>query len=337
LVPFSFSAAVVMAAVWYFGYYRPRRQADRAAAVAEPPRLQFARFTGEPTPFTEAAEAWQQRIAEYERMEAARAATGSWATYSPGSGPTAVPAAAAVPTPDPERAAFLAHPDPVGLYSDPPPDDSAVRRAEERRALRRRSARRLGLVSLVVIGLTMSGLAAVSALGVPVPTSVYFGAALLLVGVTMLVGARFGRPRGSVLAAILLTGAMAFSLVHERVPAVAGVMDARSTQYVTAATMPKVDELGVGARTVDLSRLELTGPQTYTAHLKFGSLTVRLPANVRTVVDYRVGDGMVKLPGPGQERWDSDIRGTLPAAANASGPTLTVRLTVDEGRLEVQR
>jgi hypothetical protein len=58
---------------------------------------------------------------------------------------------------------------------------------------------------------------------------------------------------------------------------------------------------------------------------------------VRTVVDYRVGDGMVKLPGPGQERWDSDIRGTLPAAANTSGPTLTVRLTVDEGRLEVQR
>src|SRR4051812_29178811 len=96
LVPFSYSAAVVMAAVWYFGYYRPRRQADRAAATAaEAPRLQSARSPGEPPPFTEAAEAWQHRTAEYERMQAAGAAPGSGAASPPGGGQ----ASAAAPVP----------------------------------------------------------------------------------------------------------------------------------------------------------------------------------------------------------------------------------------------
>ncbi len=348
LVPFSFGAAVVMAVVWYFGYYRNRpRRGERqwAGDAVEPPQPQFARFAGEPTAFVEAATAWQQRIAEYERWEATRTATGSSATTTswPSGAPSAVaPASAgrdwtggrpATPS-DPGRAAFLAHPDPVGLYADPAPDDSAVRRAEERHALRRRSSLRLGLAGLAAVGLTLSGLAVASSLGAAIPASTYFAAALLLVGLTLLLGTRFGRPRGAIPAAVLLTGVMAFGLVTERVPAIAGEIGTPDLVYATARDLPPADHLLAGRMTVDLRNLRPTGPQTYTARVENGELVVDLPRGMPVTVRYRVGQGEAAIIDRPVTQ-GTNLTGRI--AAPVAGPGLTVRLQVDRGRLEVHR
>ena len=107
LTPFSFGPAIVIAVVWYFGVYK-QRQAGRterptpplsaepgAFAVPEPPLL---RYPGPPTPFTEAAQAWQRRIQENARLMAERDSAarheyaGEPATGSPGGWPAPPPA-----------------------------------------------------------------------------------------------------------------------------------------------------------------------------------------------------------------------------------------------------
>lgn len=353
LVPFSSSAAVVMAAVWYFGYYRnrPRRpdhHHDPAAVAAPQPR--FARFAGAPTPFTEAATAWQQRIGDYERMEAARTVTGSWAAptgWSAAGSPSARSAAhgsatgfptdgwSAAPDRARARAAYLAHPDPVGLYAGPAPDESAVRRAGERRMLRRRSARRLGLAGLAGVGLALTGLAVAASLGAVVPASAYFATALLLVGLTLLLGTRFGRPRGAVPAAVLLTAAMAFGLVSERVPAIAGEIGTQDHVYSSQQMLPAApQQLLAGRMTVDLSRLAVTSPRTYTARVDTGELVLTLPRSVPVTVVYSVGQGEAVVAGRGT-RHGQHLTGTI--TSRGPGPGLTIHLRVDRGLLEVRR
>src|ERR671917_593433 len=71
LTPFGIGPALVIAVIWYFGFYRPRaaqqggkkagRSAPSAVTAPEPP---FFTYPGPPTPFTEAAEAWQRRVTE---------------------------------------------------------------------------------------------------------------------------------------------------------------------------------------------------------------------------------------------------------------------------------
>ena len=140
LTPFGIGPALVIAVIWYFGFYRPRSaQRDSSRAAADAPSAVTAaappppfRYPGPPTPFTEAAEAWQRRIAEYEARQesspgqpdrpwpeppAVNLATVTTAAPAAPISP-AVPAAAVDPEHQ-DRAAFLATPDPVGLYSEP--------------------------------------------------------------------------------------------------------------------------------------------------------------------------------------------------------------------------
>ena len=73
--PFSIGPAVVIAVIWYFGFYKPR-QAKRTdagepsppASLSAPAQPQFMRYPGPATPFTEAAEAWRRRIEENARQ-----------------------------------------------------------------------------------------------------------------------------------------------------------------------------------------------------------------------------------------------------------------------------
>jgi phage shock protein PspC (stress-responsive transcriptional regulator) len=106
LSPFSLGPAIVIAVIWYFGFYKgrqdkadkdPSQPADVPGSI-EPSKPQFVRYPGPPTPFTEAAEAWQRRIEEV-RVEGRTAATQSEDWLSPPS------ANLLQPTPDPESAA----------------------------------------------------------------------------------------------------------------------------------------------------------------------------------------------------------------------------------------
>ncbi|MES2543208.1 MAG: hypothetical protein V4583_21915, partial [Pseudomonadota bacterium] len=86
-----------------------------------------------------------------------------------------------------------AAPDPVGLYAEPETVASPV--APIRHA-RRRSAKRLRLVSMLVLGLTLSGLAIADYFGAAVPIVAYAAVSLLVIGLTLIAATRFGRPCG---------------------------------------------------------------------------------------------------------------------------------------------
>ncbi|HEY6682765.1 MAG TPA: hypothetical protein VI030_07320, partial [Propionibacteriaceae bacterium] len=161
----------MIAVIWYFGFYKgrhdkqsvtpPSSPAEFLPAAPQPTGPQFVEYPGPPTPFTEAAEAWQRRIEEHTRQVTA--------ATTPTSAPSArAPAAAEPPAewptpPQPnlshtpteqqaaEHTAFLAEPDPVGLYVESP-------RAVPIKLSDTRSARRLRLVSLIMLGVTLSGL-----------------------------------------------------------------------------------------------------------------------------------------------------------------------------------
>ena len=171
-----------------------------------PPAVPF-RYPGPPTPFTEAAEAWQRRIAEYQATQPATVApVPPWAGPPPGNvAPTPVPATAypappaadPIPVADPEqvqRAAFLATPDPVGLYVEP--TGMPVVPAPRVRPGQRLSARRLRWAALLALGLTMGGLGLADNLGADITPTLYVAAALLVVGVALVLATWLGRARG---------------------------------------------------------------------------------------------------------------------------------------------
>ncbi|HSU35591.1 MAG TPA: PspC domain-containing protein, partial [Propionibacteriaceae bacterium] len=194
--PFSFGPALIIAVIWYFGFYRPRsperaRSGSASAPAAGPPAPptppEMVRYPGPPTAFTEAAAAWQQRMHEYSLQVAAPPAPDprlqTWPTVPvAGQGPSPVQDP---PVRDPqvvEREAFLAAADPVGLYE---PETAAAPIAPTRLA-HRRSAKRLRLISILVLGLTLSGLGLADYLGVSVPFLAYAAASLLVVGLTLI-------------------------------------------------------------------------------------------------------------------------------------------------------
>ena len=55
-----------------------------------------------------------------------------------------------------------------------------------------RSAKRLRLISLIVLGLTLSGLGIAQAFGVAIPLAGYLAAALLVIGLTLVAATWLG-------------------------------------------------------------------------------------------------------------------------------------------------
>jgi hypothetical protein len=131
---------------------------------------------------------------------------------------------------------------------------------------------------------------------------------------------------------------MAFSLVTERGPAVAGQIGSQDKQYAAVSAMPLRDHLDVGSLTVDLRGLdpESISSRTYTASVDTGRLVVLLPADVPITVNYRVGQGVLKTPGQ-ENRSGQPISGTLERAPADASSVLTIDLRVDRGQLEVRR
>jgi phage shock protein PspC (stress-responsive transcriptional regulator) len=348
LAPFTAVAAIVVIAVWYFGYYRnrpgrqqdpnhtdpsqPTRSAQQAPITEEP--TQFIKFGTEQTPFTEAAKAWQLRIGDY--LEAVRSTAPNAAGHtSPSPTPPGSPTEQQ-PTADPYREAYFAHPDPVGLYTAEDPARTAVKLTDPRIAMRKRTSRRLGLVSLVVLGLSMTGLGIASTLGATISPASYLAVALLVIGLTLLAGTRFGRPPGMAFAAFVVAIAMLGALFSPQAVRMINNVGLEQLHYTSGATMKPADRLEAGNLSVDLRQLELDRSRTYSATVDSGRLEVFLPEDATVRVRGTVGDGGLQLPGE-KIRWGSDLAMNWPAPPNASGPVLTVNLRVDEGHLEVHR
>jgi phage shock protein PspC (stress-responsive transcriptional regulator) len=339
LSPFGVGPAIVIAVIWYFGFYKGRRgkadevptpPTDARRASAESPQPQFVRYPGPPTPFTEAAEAWQRRVEEHLRQEPVEGRT---AATPPDNWPSPPPANVFQPTLDPEPAehtAFLAEPDPVGLYVEPAPAVPVKMSAT-------RSAKRLRMVSLIALGLTLAGLGVTQAFGVAIPLAAYLAAALLVIGITLVVATWLGMARGLLPVGALL--AVAVLVVTAAGPALQLPGMATSHVYTTLAELPAAgDSEDFGRLAVDLSQLAVTADTDYTAHVDLGRLEVRVPDDAYVVVNYTADMGAVHAYGE-EIKAGSEITGQInpPQPAQPGQPILTLNLSVDAGNIQVQR
>lgn len=371
--PFGVAPAVVLAVIWYFGFYKNRSTtahgpgadsgqapAPHAATLTPPPAPpEFFRYPGPPTPFTEAADAWRHRIEQNARQAAAqqapvhpalvqqapprpapapqdRSGTAEWPTY-PGGAPTSAPLAWE-PDPDPavaDRNAFLASPDPVGLYAEPPASATTALVVKRSQTV---SARRLRLVALIVLGLTLAGLGIADGQGVTVSLAAYLGAALLVIGLTLVAATWLGRARGLLPIGLLLAiGLLATSAVGQVTQQ--DDFNPAPKVYAQVADLPAGgDTWDVGNYTVDLSQLKITDDVAYRVHLDAGRLAVIVPAGVNVRTQYTVDAGVVEAYGQQLES-GTDLRADQldPAVPNPNQPTLTLDVSVDVGNVEVRR
>jgi phage shock protein PspC (stress-responsive transcriptional regulator) len=323
LSPFSIGPAIVIAVIWYFGFYKgrhgkardlPTSPADTDLASAVPSQPQFVRYPGPPTPFTEAAEAWQRRVEEHLRQEVVE---GQTATTPPDNWPSPPPANMSQPALDPEPAqhtAFLAEPDPVGLYADPEPA-VPVRMSDTK------SARRLRMVSLIALGLTLSGLGIAQAFGVAIPLATYLAAALLVIGITLVVATWLGLARGLLPVGALL--AVAVLVVTAAGPALQLPGMATSRAYTTVTELPAAgDTEDFGRLAVDLSQLAVTADTDYTAHVDLGRLDVAVPDDAYVVVNYTADMGAVHAYGEQiKEAQRSQVESIRPSQHNLASPS----------------
>jgi phage shock protein PspC (stress-responsive transcriptional regulator) len=325
LVPFGVGPAVIMAAVWYFGFYRPRQRQHRSTTTAPPPALADRPFAAA-TPFTEAAAAWQTRVQAYLQDQ--------------GRDPAAPPTAPE-PTPvDPGYSldAYLAHPDPAGLYLEPSPAAPVEHPgpAPGGPAAPPRQRRRTGRMHLIGWVLTLGALVTVGGIDVDhaVPFVAYPAAVLLALGLTFIIGTWLPRPRGLFVVALLLTLVTGFSAMAPTLPE----GEVHIFSYNTISELPAQPVVHeVGPLEVDLSRIALDRDATFAVTLDLGELVVTVPPDVNVRVDWAVDAGEVNVLELHRESGVDLSATTIQSGTDPDGPTLTIRARTSMGSLEVRR
>ena len=348
LMPFGIGPALVLAVVWYFGFYRPR-MAQRDGSPSEPPPSSAIQapappapfqYPGPATPFTQAAEAWQRRIAEYQRQQVPPPSQPDGPWPAPPSSNLAAATTTAQSDPEQqERAAFLATPDPVGLYSDPVVGSRTG--SSVVRPVRRQSARRLGWATLLVLGLTLTGLGLADYLGATITPIIYGAAALLVVGLALILATWLGRARGLLpLGLVLALAVLGLSAAGRGLPGLAeSVIPVSRIAYTTPADLPAGgDRMDAGTLIVDLSRLPIRTDTAYAARVDLGTVNVLVPKDAQVVVEYSAEGGSVTAFGRPVAS-GTELSGLIadPESLRPDRPTLTLDLSVDVGRVQVRR
>lgn len=336
MMPFGIGPALVMAAVWYFGWYRPSRQRPETPKAPEPNALASRPFA-EATPFTEAASEWQQRVQAYLAAQH-------------GAAPQPAPRDLAA-DPGYSMDAFLALPDPVGLYAEPDEDEEAAAAAADDDTPagtdqptpppatagvpvpRRRPRRRTGRMHLIgwLLALTAVGVVAALDSSRTIPWAAYPAALLLALGIAHIIGAWLPRPRGLFFAAILLTLVTGAAAVPAELPS-------HTVSYASAAHLPAQPvNYGSGSMTADLSQVSVGSDTTYAVTVDAGELVVIVPrdTNVRVLWSVNVGDARI-LDQPVESGLDLG-HPTESSGFDPARPTLTIEAHVTAGSLEVRR
>ncbi|GAB3699983.1 PspC domain-containing protein [Mariniluteicoccus flavus] len=335
ILPFGVTPSLVVLAVWYFGFHRPRRAAaaDRSGHSRE--HTSVTATTSSPfaqeTEFTQLAAAWQARVHDH------LARSGQMPPpppRTPGvelqSGRTQEPAYATHPGYSLE--AFLAAPDPVGLYAEPTTLATSTGASVEPTTRARRTNRRLAWLGLTAMGAALGAVGVVDIFRV-VPFEAYPAAALLVVGLALLAGTRFGRPRGFVALGVVLAlttlGGLADRSNHS--PSAATMITA-----VAPSDIPVEVIRNRGPVDIDLSAVTLTEDRTMTAKVDVGHLHIKVPQNARVRVDYSTDVGHASILGRTHEG-GVDVKGTTVDDPSPTGPLLTIVAHVDAGQLVIER
>lgn len=153
-------------------------------------------------------------------------------------------------------------------------------------------------------------------------------AALAVVGVGLLVGARLGRSYGLVALALLLGVGLAVT-ASARVP-----VDLSAGQRVWSVTGSTTERLGVGEATLDLGGLDPQRGATVTARVGVGHVVVRVPADLHVEVRARVAAGEIVLPD--ELRGGTDI-GATQTYGPADAPLTRLDVRLGAGQVEVLR
>lgn len=363
LTPFGVGPALVLVAVWYFGFYRKRAEQGTEPATAPLPQsLEPSAdqdtignpFAGPATPFTEAARAWQARIASYERGQPPDqdVATGSAppefpvyphhaATPSPSRPATntpqpteRIPQSGGLPTaPPPPEVTYFSVADPVGIYTEPAPIAVAANEETVSKRCDSVGARRLRLVSIIVLGLALAGLGVASWFGVTVPILAWLATALLVVSLTLIVGAFVGRARGTMLAALLLAVSVSTTGLAGLATGPNGPIEAYSVRYTSLEEMPASQNREFGQLEVDLSAVDVTADQTFEAGVDVGSVRLVVPEGENVIIRHTVDVGSYDILGTTNS--GADLSDSTERIVDPDEPVLTINVRADAGSVEV--
>ncbi|MEU9804793.1 PspC domain-containing protein [Mycobacterium sp. NPDC050853] len=216
------------------------------------------------------------------------------------------PLLAAPPAWDPLRAAPFAWdlPNPAPLPAPPVKPKSRVAKVTIGAAI---------IVSAILVAIGLLG-------GSWVTPVVVTAAALVVVGVGMLVGAWLRSGYSLLFLAIPLTG---FVIVASAVGPLEVSLNIGDQSYrpTEASDIQSDYEIGVGTITLDLTQIKLTGDKTVNLRAGLGDIQVLVPAsmNVHSKCEVNVGS-FDCLPSP-----------------TSTGPVLTINSKINMGSIEVQR
>ncbi|GAA1274868.1 hypothetical protein GCM10009665_72760 [Kitasatospora nipponensis] len=247
----------------------------------------------------------------------------------------------------PERNPYGATP-PPGAPAQPwwqrtdlPTDDPLRKPASPRPApppVRRHRPRSL----LAPLGLLLAGgagwgvWASNTTLGTTVLLSTTLAAALLVLGLTMLVGAKFGRARVLAVPALLVT--LLLAVLGHSLSSTDAAFGDRTWAPTTAADVQSQYVLGAGDITVDLGAVDPAGATVSTAvRLGTGDVRVTVPSDVEVRLNLRTLVGSASIP---QQSFKGGV-GThqrldiAPAAGTASKGTIDLVIEVGLGDIQV--
>ena len=167
-------------------------------------------------------------------------------------------------------------------------------------------------------------------------------AALILVGVVLIAGARTGRHSGLIVLGVVLT--VVLTLASGFDIKLRGGAGERTERPETLADVESEYHLSAGQLTIDLRAVDFsaTGGIRVEASVGLGQLTVRVPDNAGLVVATgHAGAGQVSLFGRESSGVDVDLSARSLPAGDASfvpmQPMLTLDLSVGLGQIEVTR
>ncbi|BEL09906.1 hypothetical protein Q0Z83_080970 [Actinoplanes sichuanensis] len=192
----------------------------------------------------------------------------------------------------------------------------------------------LGRLTFFAVVMVTGLIGAVDMSGVDVDISAYFAAALVTTALGLIVGAWFGRARGLIALAIVLSFALGVSSGLERFGSDWAPSVYRPTTLAGVADGYQFD---VGNVTLDLRQVDFTGQtQATSIDMKLGQLKVLLPANVDATVEAGVEGGRLVLFN--QEYADSSYRQATDLGRDgAGGGTLNLDIRLEAGNVEVIR
>jgi cytochrome c oxidase subunit IV len=160
-------------------------------------------------------------------------------------------------------------------------------------------------------------------------------AALVLVGLTLIITAWHGSHGGLVAFGILLSALVMLPASLPIVTPLAGVGD-RTEQPRDVEDLADTFELGIGKLTVDARRLDLDGETvSLAAHVGIGEVVVLLPDDAAATIDVRSGMGEAAADGRTAGGFAPGLDRTLSGERGAG--QLDVDVSVGIGRAEVQR